>query len=305
MRFEGIDLNLFVVFDAIYREGNITRVASHLKLSQPAVSNALSRLRQTFDDPLFVRTSQGMEPTPVADSMVGDIREAIALLRHSVGVTSRFDPANSERVFRLAMNDLAESLVLPRLHALVKAQAPNSSLSSYYVARESATEELKVGLIDILVDVPMARTKALRQQTLAEFPYVVAMRREHPLAGGPVTMKDYLASEHLHVSSRRKGRGHVDIALNQLDKKRAVVMRVQNYLVAARITEETDLLWSVPAALADTLSLTKAELPFEVEPLAWNLYWPRNAEDDPASRWMRTAIQKVVAEVAEISALKS
>jgi DNA-binding transcriptional LysR family regulator len=294
VRLDKIDLNLFVVFDAIYRERSVTRVASQLNLTQPAVSNALGRLRQTFDDPLFVRTPEGMAPTPVADTVVGDVREAIRLLHQSVGVSACFDPAGSEKVFRLGMNDLAESLLLPRLHAAVKSQAPKVSLTSYYVARESATEELKAGVIDLLLDAPVVNARELHQKPLAAFPYVLAMRRKNPLVGRKVTLDEYLAGEHLHVSSRRKGRGHVDIALHRLNRQRQVKMRVQNYLVAARITQQTDLLWTVPAILAETFPLHTTALPFKAEPLAWNLYWSKSAEDDPASCWMRGIIEQVV-----------
>jgi DNA-binding transcriptional LysR family regulator len=299
MRLDKIDLNLFVVFDAIYRERSVTRVAAQLNLTQPAVSNALSRLRQTFDDPLFIRTPEGMAPTPVADNVVADVRKALELMRQSVGVNTRFDPASSEKVFHLGMNDLAEALVLPRLHDTLRQLAPKVSLTSYYVARESATDELKSGLIDLLLDAPVVNAKELQQQPLAALPYVAAMHRKHPLASKKhITLEDYLAGEHLHVSSRRRGRGHVDIALHRLNKQRQVRMRVQNYLVAARITQETELLWTVPEVLAKSLPLHTCALPFDVEPLSWNLYWSRSAEDDPANSWMRGQLEQLVKTIA-------
>jgi DNA-binding transcriptional LysR family regulator len=298
MRLDKVDLNLFVLFDAIYREKSVTRAAAQLNLTQPAASNALSRLRQTFGDPLFVRVPGGMAPTPVADSVVGSVREALTLLSRSVGVNAQFDPARAEKTFRLGMNDLAESLILPRLHAALVNLAPNISVTSYYVARESATEELKAGLIDLLLDAPVVNTRELNQQPLAEFPYVLAVRRGHPLMGESISMEQYLGGQHLHVSSRRRGRGQVDIALNRLAKKRNTVMRVQNYLVAARITQETDLLWTAPRSLVERLPLASVALPFQVEALAWNLYWSKNVEDDPANRWMRKLIQTVAQDVA-------
>jgi DNA-binding transcriptional LysR family regulator len=297
MRLDKVDLNLFVVFDALYRERSVTKVAAFLSLTQPAVSNALSRLRQTFDDPLFIRTPQGMAPTPVADNVVADVREALVLLGKSVSVNARFDPAVSEKVFHLGMNDLAESLLLPRLQATVKELAPKVSITSYYVAREAATEELKAGLIDLLLDVSMVNAKTLGHQRLAELPYVLAMRADHPMLQQGITLEAYLAAEHLHVSSRRKGRGQMDVALHNMGLRRNVVMRVQNYLVAARIIEQTDLLWTVPKVLADTLPLAVAELPFAVESLGWNLFWHKNADSDPATRWIRERVCELVARV--------
>lgn len=294
MRLDRIDLNLFVVFDAIYTEKSVTKVAAQLNLTQPAVSNALSRLRLTFDDPLFVRTPEGMAPTPVADSACKDIRQALRLLGRSIEAGAQFNPAESDKVFHLGMNDLAESLLLPKLRKAVKAKAPGVSITSYYVERKAATEELKAGVIDLLIDTPIVNPKELGSEPLKSLPYVVAMRKGHPLAGKEITVEDYLAQQHIHVSSRRKGRGQMDIALHSLSYSREVKMRVQNYLVAARITEETDLIWTVPRLLADTLPLEKVDLPFQVDPLRWQLFWHKQAEADPANIWMRSMIAGVV-----------
>ncbi|MCV6614006.1 MAG: LysR family transcriptional regulator, partial [Cellvibrionaceae bacterium] len=154
MRLGKIDLNLFVLLDAIYRERSVTKVAMQLSLTQPAVSNALSRLRQTFDDPLFIRTPEGMVPTPVAESVIQDVRKALNLLGRSVDISAKFEPQQSDKVFNLGMNDLAESLLLPKLRERLKSEAPNIAITSYYVERRTATEELKAGIIDLLVDTP-------------------------------------------------------------------------------------------------------------------------------------------------------
>jgi len=293
MRLNKLDLNLFVIFDAIYRERNVTRAASQLSLTQPAVSNALSRLRQSFDDPLFVRTPNGMAPTPVADGAIGDIRKALELMRNTVDVQTRFDPSKSQTVFHLGMNDLAEALLLSRLHDSIRLDSQNVSITSYYVAREKAAEELKAGKIDLLLDAPVNNARGLKVQPLRELPYAVAMRSDHPLAKKKISLDDYLAAEHLHVSSRRKGRGQVDIALNRVGKQRQIAVRIQNYLVAAKVAKETDLLWTTPKVLAKTFNLHSVNLPFEVDPLVWNLYWARSTEEDPANRWLRSKLASI------------
>jgi len=297
MRLEKLDLNLFVLFDALYRERSVTRVAVQLNLTQPAVSNALARLRQSFDDPLFVRTPGGMTPTPVAESIVADVRDALALLRQSVGANARFEPQSSDRMFRLGMNDLAESLLLPRLHDRVRSLAPRVSIASYYVPRNVAPEDLKTGNSDLLLDAPVGSARDLEHLPVAELPYVVAMRPGHPLLRGRFSQRAYLDAEHLHVSSRRKGRGQVDIALHTRGLRRNVVMRVQNYLVAARIAQQTDLLWTVPQVLLPLLDLQCRELPFPVEPLIWHLFWHSNAGHDPAVLWMREQLRTVIGEL--------
>ncbi|WP_317932271.1 LysR family transcriptional regulator [Halioxenophilus sp. WMMB6] len=291
MRLDKIDLNLFVVFDAIYRERNITRVAASLNITQPAVSNALARLRQTLDDPLFVRTPQGMSPTPVADNLVGDVRAALALLDRSLSTTARFEPHSSEKTFNLGMNDLGEALLLPHLQQAIARVAPKMSLTCYYLNRQLASEELRKGTIDLLLDIPAVNAKELAFEAIASLDYVVAMRKQHPLVKKKTfSLKEYLSQDHLHVSSRRSGRGQMDIALNALGHRRRIALRIQNYLVAARVVADSDLLWTVPRALAETLPLHTKKMPFTMEPLMWNLYWHKNADNDPANQWLRALI---------------
>lgn len=183
MRLEKVDLNLFVVLDAIYREGSVTKVAGLLNLTQPAVSNALNRLRQVFDDQLFVRTPAGMVPTPVADSVIADVRKALQLLGDSVGASARFDPEASAKNFRLGMNDMAEALVLPSLQKRLKEIAPGVSITSYYTDRKLAIEELKSGSLDLLLDAPLVNAREFGTQLVGQLAYVVVMSRSHPLAG--------------------------------------------------------------------------------------------------------------------------
>lgn len=297
MRLDKVDLNLFIVFDAIYRERSVTKVAQILNLTQPAVSNALSRLRQTFDDQLFVRTPEGMAPTPVADNVIADVKHALHLLADSVGSNARFDPLNSNKVFRLGMNDLAEALLLPKLRMALRDIAPHIAISSYYVDRVSATEELKAGTLDLLLDSSVVNAKDFEQRMLGQLSYVGAVRKGHPLAKKALSLDDYVAAEHVHVSSRRKGRGQVDVALHALGHKRAIMMRVQSYLVAAKITEQTDLVWTAPKVVVDTTPLYKTALSFAVEPLTWHLYWHKSADNDPANVWMRGIVATLVAEI--------
>ena len=298
MRLSKIDLNLFVVFDAIYRECSVTKAAQRLSLTQPAVSNSLARLREIFDDPLFVRIPEGMVPTPVADNIVGDVREALLLLGKSAGINAHFDPSRTERVFRVAMNDMAESLLLPHIYTEIEDIAPNSSIISYYIDRHSATEELKSGATDLLLDISTVNAKEFVSKPLLDMPYVCILRKGHPLLGTEMTMKNYLSAKHIHVSSRRKGRGQVDISIHKLGYKRSIAMRVKDYLVAAKISEHTDLLCAVPENLAGTLPMEIVPLPFEVQPMEWSLYWHKSADTDPANKWLREIFASIVHNMA-------
>ncbi|MFV8817268.1 LysR family transcriptional regulator [Haliea sp. E17] len=290
MRLDRMDLNLFVVFEAIYRERSVTRVAQLLHLTQPAVSNALGRLRRNFDDQLFVRTPQGMQPTPVADNVIGDVRRALALLQKSTGAGARFEPARSEKQFRLGLNDLGQTLWLPELYRLVAARAPGVTITSFYASREKAVEALKAGDIDLLVDSPQVNARELEQQRLASLRYVVTMRPGHPLAGRKLSLAAYLAAGHVHVSGRPRGRGHADIALHAMGQRRRVPIRVQHYAAARTIAEDSDLLWTVPEVVLAGSGWPMLEPPFTIDPLVLNLYWTRGAQDDPGNRWMRECL---------------
>lgn len=292
MRLDKVDLNLFVVFDALYRERSVTRVAQRLHLTQPAVSNALNRLRQSFDDPLFVRAPRGMQPTPVADAIISDVQRALGLLQKSVGGGHRFNPGGARRVYRVAMNDLAQLLILPGLNQELARVAAGVSIHAHYQGRESSVELLKAGDLDLLVDVPQLNARELEQVLLGSIPYKLAMSADHPLANSSLDMDAYLAAEHVHVSSRASGRGQVDMALHNQGQRRSLKMRVQYYEVAAAITAASELLWTAPSSALNHPGLVIHELPFRVEALVFNLYWHRSAHQDPANAWMRNLLQQ-------------
>ncbi|BFM08196.1 LysR family transcriptional regulator [Halioxenophilus aromaticivorans] len=290
MRLDKLDLNLFVVFDALYQDRSVTRAAERLHLTQPAVSNALARLRQQFDDQLFVRSPSGMLPTPVAEGIIQDVRKALALLGRSLTNNAKFDPANASKTLRVGIHDSLAPMVLPVIAQELHHKAPSIDLHSYYRDRANAVEALKSGDLDVLLDSPAVNAKELRQQPLGESHYVVAMRKGHSLAKRKLDVEAFIKSKHVHVSSRAKGRGQVDIALNALGLKRSISARMQQHQPAADITANSDALWTTPLILLKGTTLIHKPLPFEVPPLSWNLYWHLSAEEDPASQWLRKTI---------------
>src|SRR3546814_742328 len=140
MNLSKVDLNLFIVFDAIYTEANLTRAGQIVGITQPAVSNALARLRETFNDPLFVRTAQGMVPTPMAQNIIGPVRNALQLLRVSVQESRTFSPAQANKTFRISMTDLTEAVMLPPLFQRLRRLAPNVKIESMLAKRRRSEE---------------------------------------------------------------------------------------------------------------------------------------------------------------------
>lgn len=285
-----LDLNLFLVFDTIYTERNLTQAAKTLAITQPAVSNALSRLRRVFNDELFVRTSKGMLPTPVADGIAQNVSAALGLLNASVLEREEFSPASADRTYHFSMTDLAEAVVLPRLFPFFEKNSPHLCLQSYYTKRHELVRHLSRGELDFAIDVPLIEDTQVSHQSLISDHYVCAMRPDHPMVGETLTLDTYLTFQHIHVSSRRKGLGQVDMALLKHQAERRIQLRVQHYRVAAEVVSGTDLVLTVPRFLAEQYELTLQPLPFDVPPLDLHLYWHRQSDSDPSHRWLRESL---------------
>ncbi|NBA98515.1 LysR family transcriptional regulator [Pseudomonas sp. R5(2019)] len=288
MNLSKVDLNLFIVFDAIYTEANLTRAGQIVGITQPAVSNALARLRETFNDPLFVRTAQGMVPTPMAQNIIGPVRNALSLLRISVQESRIFNPLQASKTFRISMTDLTEAVVLPPLFQRLRRQAPAVVIESFLCKRRETTKELAAGRLDFAVDAPLNTDPQVRHVKLMEDQYVCAMRQGHPQNKGKLSLDEYLAMTHIHISSRRNGLGYVDLALGKMGVQRKIALRSQHYMMASQVLQHTDMVMTVPERFARHHGLAFATLPVnDVPAVETHLYWHESTDQDPANRWMR------------------
>ncbi|MEE3636291.1 MULTISPECIES: LysR family transcriptional regulator [Pseudomonas] len=301
MNLNKVDLNLFIVFDAIYTEANLTRAGQIVGITQPAVSNALARLRDTFNDPLFVRTAQGMVPTPMAQNIIGPVRNALSLLRVSVQESRIFNPLQANKTFRISMTDLTEAVILPPLFQRLRRLAPAVAIESFLCKRRETTKELAAGRLDFAVDAPLNTDPQVRHVKLMQDQYVCAMREGHPLAKDTLSLDEYMGLTHIHISSRRNGLGYVDLALGKMGLQRKIALRSQHYLMASQVLQQTDMVMTVPERFARLHHLNFTPLPVnDVPPLETHLYWHESTDQDPANRWMREQIielcQRVVAQ---------
>ncbi len=291
MKLSDIDLNLFVVFDAIYTEGNLTRAGEIIGITQPAVSNSLSRLRNLFDDPLFVRTAEGMVPTPVAQNIIGSVRQALGLIRSSVQESESFDPAESDKRFRISTSDLSQAIILPTLFDAMVKQAPGVAIDCYQVHRRDMNIELASGNLDLAIDIPLTPDPQIKQAHLYTHPHVCVVRKGNTIIKDKLDLDAYIELKHIHISSRRGGLGHVDLSLGKMGKKRDVVLRTQHYLATPLLVATTDYALTVPKLFADFLArdpnIEYFELPFEVPPLESYLYWHESTDKDQANQWIR------------------
>lgn len=290
MDLNKVDLNLFVVMDAIYAESSLSGAARRLYVTQPAVSAALGRLRDLFGDPLFVRNGRQMVPTPATENIIRQVRDALALMRSSIDQTYHFTPSTEERTFRFGMSDLAESIVLPSLYKVFEREAPNLRLQVMQLNRREALRSLSAGQLDFVIDAPVLANEQLCHCPLFSGEYVAIVREDHPVLTQELTLERYLQLAHLHVSSRTTGLGYVDYALERLNVKRRIVLRTQHYLMAGKLVAETDLCATVLSYFADFPGTRMLTLPFELEPQGHHLYWHHNRDSDPAIRWIKDTI---------------
>lgn len=293
MNLHRIDLNLFAVFDAIYTAGSLTKAADVLCITQPAVSNSLARLREMLNDPLFVRTGHSMTPTPVAQNIIVPAREALGLLRKSVQQSHVFEPEVSTKAFNFASRDLLEVSIMPRLIARLQNIAPNITLTNYEMSRQRVVSSMASGNLDFFADASTFTDAYLKKQRIAKDRFVVLARKNHPIIKNELTMDNFLKLGQINVSNRRTGPGPVDVALDKLNKKRKVVMRGQHFLTVPSAISKTDLIACLPYHLAKHYDLAMYELPFELPPIEYFLYWHVSADHDSAHHWMREQIQEV------------
>ncbi|GHG65175.1 LysR family transcriptional regulator [Comamonas sp. JC664] len=281
-----LDLNLFRVFDVVLRERNLTRAAEVLFLSQSAVSHALARLREQLGEPLFVREGRGVAPTPFAERLAPEIRAALALFEQAVHHSRGFDPRRDVGHFTVAMNDLLEPSILPRLVARLREHAPEVRVSSVRLDRARLERDLASGRLDLTIDVEQQTGADLKRAPLLKDAFCVVSRRRRKL-----DVAKYMAAQHVTVSSRRTGLAVEDLVLSRLGYQRDVVVRCQHYEAAFQLVADSDLLLTMPRRRAMDLHAQRGNhllpMPLAFPPLELHVYWHRQADSDPRSRWLR------------------
>ena len=306
MNFRTLDLNLLRVFEVVMVERSVTRSAERLAMSQPAVSNALRRLREAIGEELFVPGSTGVTPTPQSAALWPAIREALAGLRDLLDPQG-FDPARNDRRFTLAMADATAAVILPRLLASFEQTHASVSLQVEPLTTRDPRALLERGGADAAIgffpEVARAFAASLGAgetvlDALYDCDYVCAMRRDHPLAAQePLTLDAYCAAAHARVSFAGRPHGFVDETLARLGRSRRVAMVINQYAAAVQVLRQTDLLAVLPrrfveaSGAADALHATA--LPFDMPRVEIGLLWHRRHERDAAQRWLRETIVRI------------
>lgn len=299
MQLSRIDLNLFTVFDAIYREGGITPASRRLHLSQPAVSHALGRLRELLNDPLFERRGHEMIPTPLARSLADSISSSLGGLEQMLQRVGHFEPGTAQRSFTIAAREWHEITFLPELMSRIGREATHVHVASVRIDRRDLEDDLQSGEVDVAIDVALPLSSEVRRERIGAEPLVVLARADHPVVQGKLDIETYTALSHVLVTGRRRGGGYEDAALARVGLSRHIKMRCQQHAAASQVVGRSDLLLTLTRgqALIVNRQTNHQLLPFpiEVPPLESFLYWHSNVDEDPASQWFRAQLRACLA----------
>lgn len=306
MNLHRIDLNLLVYLDALLRERNVTQAAQQLNLSQPAMSNGLRRLRALFDDPLLVRTSEGMTPTERALELEPLVREALSQIDRAVQPRSEFRPAEAQGVFRIMASDYAESTLLPRVLGTLRHDAPGITLD-IMTPSDVSFLDVERGKVDMVINRFDSMPQSFHQLPLWNDSFSCLLSPTHPLLDN-FTLDAYLQADHVWVSKTGMGvgvgvdpddvqrLGWVDAALARLGKKRQIRVFTRHYQAAMTLAEENDLIVTLPtrAAMLKRANprLVRRDPPLEIPPLELKMAWSPLLQHNPGNRWLRQLIKQ-------------
>lgn len=308
VNFRTLDLNLLRVFDVVMEERHVTRAAHRLAITQPAVSNALRRLREATNEELFIPSSTGVEPTPHAEALWPTVRRALASLQQALEPQS-FDPraAGNTVSFTLAMADATAALVVPTLAKRFLADGVHVGLRVVPLTTRDPREMLEHGLADLaigffplLVPLPAGDdSTAFRRSPLYTSRYLCVMRSDHPLAEpGALTLDSYCEAQHLRVSFAGRPHGFVDDALARLGRHRTVAITVNSFFTGSLAVQQSDLLTVLPDSFIPATGLAERlacrEVPFDLTRIDISQVWHARHELEPAQRWLRQMVAETV-----------
>jgi DNA-binding transcriptional LysR family regulator len=295
-----LDLTLLLVLDGALRHRKLTAVAQQLGLTQPAISHALTRLRDILGDPLFVRRANGVQPTPRALALAQPVEQALAALRDALQQGRHFDPGSANREFRIAALDYAIAMLIPDFLARFSIVAPGCRLAFRSMGYEAGRVALANGSIDLILGIP-APTGPFLQRTLMREDFVVLARAGHPVIGRKLDLARYLKCGHLLVSAAGDTRGSVDNALAKIGKERHVVAAVPQFLAGFAAVAGSDMITTAPRRLAKhnaaAFGLRQFEVPFPLPGFEIATLRHENTAQDAGLNWLDAELAQALGKV--------
>jgi len=295
----NIDLNLLHTLDVLLAEESVTRAAQRLGRSQPAVSHALAKLRELFDDPLLVQHGRGMRRTPKADALAGPLERALRQMESVLALEQVFDPQETRRVFGLGCSD-ALGVLLGDVLQWFGEEAPQAHMDVSWPQRGELERSLELGRYDVaLAPVPLRSTTALRQLSIGPVSWRTLMRPRHPLDdGAPPSLRAWTSHAHVVVRSGSRSPSAVEVALERKGTSRRVGLTVPGFLLGPRAVVHSNLLFTAPHIVArdaeQTFGLVAVDPPLEIPGVHVAVMWHERWDADPGHTWFREGLARVV-----------
>lgn len=298
------ELSLLVVFNAIMREGSITQAAEHLSMTQPAVSNAVARMRVMWKDEVFIRHGRNIQPTMFSTNLWTKVRTPLRELSNAIDPVI-FDPSTSTRTFHIGAADLLIELAWPDLRKVIEAQSPNVNIYAHPYMINNGSQMLADSEVDLTIGAfGMMASENFGTEFLYQTRLICIMRQGHPLQNKKLTLEKFTQAEHLLVSLSGDTQGPTDRELAKQGLTRRVAMTVNHFSAVAQIIRSTDLITVIPAhAVMSDLSdglLHACHPPIELEPVSIRGFWHKRQEADPGLIWLRKQVRLIVTSKTEI-----
>ncbi|KAB7585090.1 LysR family transcriptional regulator [Verminephrobacter eiseniae] len=297
MDLSEFNLNLLTFFDAIYRHRSVSAAAQELDLTQPAVTAALNKLRAHFDNPLFVRTSNGMHPTPWADALAPKIARVLDSVRR-LDEPTPFQPQSAKDQFKIYVNDIGMMLALPKIVQLLNQDAPHTQLTVIDLRQDEVVNALDVGEIDLAIGYFVGVPNWARQQHLRDTSYVCAMRKDHPSIGDTMTLTQYLNARHAMYWTHGSTYGRLDEALAKRGFSRDIAVRIPRLGAIPFLAAFSDFVVTIPEDLGllfrDLIPIKLVPVPISLPSFQVKQYWHERLHADSAHKWLRTLILQIM-----------
>ncbi|WP_245639611.1 LysR family transcriptional regulator [Paraburkholderia heleia] len=299
MDIRQVDLNLLKVFDALLKKRHVTQAGASIGLSQPAMSYALSKLRELFGDPLFVRTGRGMEPTPRAQALGDPVARLLDLVQVEILPAPEFRPAESSRSFVLCMSDIGEMVFLPRLQSFLAKTAPHVSIKTVALSMPDLEEGLASGDVDLAIGYfPGLNSESLKRKALYRHEYVCIARDDHPQIGDTLSLDQYKEATHVVVHPDGREQDVLERAHERLRIRINVRFSVPRFIGVPFIVAGSDMIAAVPQAVgrrfAEFVTVKLLPLPFPAPMYDFYLHWHPRFHHEPANCWIRDAMSDLI-----------
>lgn len=295
-----IDFNLFLVLKTVYQEGTITGAANKLHLTQPAVSHALSRLRDKFDDVLFIRHGRKMVPSVLCQKIIPRVIDSLSGLESTLTDNQVFDVTAHKREIKFGFRDILESIFFPTLVTDLITNTPNITISSRQVSRVNMEKDLEQQDLDIVIDVLTPTSNDIINTLVCNEHFSLICRENHPILDD-LTLENYIKESHALVALKDSRVDLVDMALAKHGVTRNIALQCEHYFAATSVISRCDMLLTMPNAYAnllkDKMPVRVVPLPFDVPVLPVHMYWHKQAEHDPINGWMRNKLLSIASEL--------